>query len=277
MKMKLKQVQSFLMFDSPLEISNINTQFVAIHHQQQRIIPEWPPNSTRQKLIAAYWFTHVLGHFVALLGVAIVITSLIDGGFSQSLLLVILPVGLFSFWVMLFFHYLPGFSSSFLPKLEIIIAGYESRKQQEVIRQLQEQLAVRQEAIQHQFRLEIAGEKEMMAQQQVEIRKCRNAQLPTATLILIYDVLAVASGMNTMKDNKKFSILLMKLYGVSPAGLKQNMDLLFGSSIKKKNLTDRGRTEISNRFEEAASFFEEMNFLKGVEMVRRMEANFFNN
>ncbi len=60
MKELMKKAQHFLTFDTPLEMNYISTLFATTHSQNQRQIPEWGHTSTRQKLIANYWFGDVL-------------------------------------------------------------------------------------------------------------------------------------------------------------------------------------------------------------------------
>ena len=49
------------------------------------------------------------------------------------------------------------------------------------------------------------------------------------------------------------------------------MELLLGSSIKRKGLNGRGLTEISNRFAEAYQFFEALKFNEGEKILKELE------
>ncbi|MEJ0105480.1 MAG: hypothetical protein WDO19_24260 [Bacteroidota bacterium] len=46
----------------------------------------------------------------------------------------------------------------------------------------------------------------------------------------------------------------MKLYGVDRGSVKANLEMIMGNPARRKNLTDRRRTEIRNRFAEATNF-----------------------
>ncbi len=65
--------------------------------------------------------------------------------------------------------------------------------------------------------------------------------------------------------------MLTKLYGVDQGSMRKNLALIYG---KKKDLSDRKYTEIRNRFQEAYDFFEEIQFKKGLHILRQLEQKF---
>lgn len=77
--------------------------------------------------------------------------------------------------------------------------------------------------------------------------------------------------MNTLLCNDQSANLLMKLYGVDPGSLKKNLELIYG---KKKYLLPRKQTEISNRFDEAIVFLEEIGFPKGGSILSELKKKF---
>ena len=238
MKDSVKKLRSFITFEYPLQIANISGQFSTLQLKQQTEMPGWSATATRQKLISDYWFIYVAGHFAMMFGLSTLVTIGTHGSFENQYLLSIIIAGLLCYPVLYFFHYRPYFSAVFLPRLETIKELYERRELEQT-------------------------------------EKCRREQLPNQTLILIHFVIDRASGMNALQANEKFAGWLMKLYGVDPRSLKNNMDLLLGSSIKRKDLTGRKRTEIENRFKEAYQFFEELDFPKGIEILKALETKTF--
>ena len=70
---------------------------------------------------------------------------------------------------------------------------------------------------------------------------------------------------------------MMKLYGVDRGSLKSNLGLIIGIAGKRKNLTDRKRTEITNRLGEAYLFPGEIKFDAGTEELKKLETKLFNN
>jgi hypothetical protein len=350
MKEMMKKVRTFLTFDTPLEINYISKLFAATHSQYQQIIPEWGHTSTRQKLIANYWFAHVSAHFVATISLPVLLFWLVTRHSNADHLAVALIVVPFCFMVMLVANYWPSFVSNFLPKLEAVMSTYQNVQQQKVIRQLQcdlteqqekekeeqegiilhfqERLALQraqeevkqsqiirqfqeqfttqqmlaehqrqhfqiqlqeklteqqtrllkqQEAIQNKFQQKIAVQKEKVEQQQAAIKRCRQAQLSNFALTLIYYVFAKVAGNNSVVSNDHTANLLLKLYGVDRGSLRINLELIAGSSSKRKNLGDRKCTEIRNRFEEARNFFSEMDFPKGVSLLTDLEIKILGN
>lgn len=152
----------------------------------------------------------------------------------RSYLPVIFVTGLLTFVIMLLFHYWPNFYNNFLPEIETI--------------------------------------KEIHERKQVEqLEKCKRAQLSNPALVLIYYVFDKVSDINALQCNDRQAELLMKLYGVDQGSLKKNLELILG---KKKSLSERKYTEITNRFVEARSFFEDLQFKEGQRILDELEQKF---
>jgi hypothetical protein len=234
MKDLMKKAKSFITFDFPLDRSYLSGRFATTHLLHQKEIPQWSTNATRQKVIATYWFVHVLSHFVFLFGLPALLLLLTSGHFELPYLSVVFMTGLISFAVLLLFHYGPNFYSSFLPQLETIKESYELK----------------------QFE---------------QLEKCKRAQLSNSALVLIYYVFDKVSGMNSLQCNDHYAALLVKLYGVDQGSLKKNLELIFG---KKKSFSQRKYTEIQNRFQEAYNFFEEIQFKEGLHILDQLEQKF---
>lgn len=237
MKDVVKKFESFITFDLPLETENITAHFTDTQMKLESETPGWSTKATRQKLISSYWFSNVIGHFSLILVFPAAVIFLSTAGFEQRYLLSIFVAGLLSFTVMYFFIYRPYFGSVYLPRLETVKETYE-RKEFE------------------------------------NLEKCRRAQLSNQALCLIFYVLDQTSGMKSSQPNDKCAGILAKLYGVDRGSLKTNLELILGSSGKRTNLTDRKRTEVRNRFAEAHSFFEELNFCKGLDLLEKLESKF---
>ena len=299
MKDTVKKIQTYLAFDRPLDIGNIRTAFVTTQEQQRKIIPGWDTDSTRQKLISTYWFTHVLGHFAAILGLSLAAALVFTHRADNTAFLQLLFGAIISFLVLLFFQYLPNFSANFLPKLDAIRSLYESEQQRAIIKQLKEQLAKQHETFQvdlqqkladqeaclskqhettqRRFRDQIARQKTFLEQQQEEIKKCRQVQLSNLALTLVYYALAKGAGINNAAGNDRIAQLLQKLYGVDRGSLRNNLDLIAGTGRKRKNLGERKVTEIRNRFEEAIIFLEEIEYPQGIKTLKELEIRLFRN
>jgi hypothetical protein len=141
MKELVKRFHSYLAFDGPVQLGNIRSEFATIYDQQCKMVPGWGADSTRQKLIHAYWFTDVVGHFAAMYGLSVGVVLLFIHHFDKYTFLAFLSVGVYSFLILLFFHYLPNFTFYFLPNLDAVRNTFEVKQQQKIIQQLQEQLA----------------------------------------------------------------------------------------------------------------------------------------
>jgi hypothetical protein len=200
----------------------------------QKEFPKWSTNSTRQKVIAAYWLTHVLKHCLflfSLSGLTVLVTKL---EFRLYYLSGFFLAGLVIFPVLLLFHYWPGYSYVFLPKLETVKESFEQKQTE-------------------------------------QLEKCRQAQLSNFALSLVFYVFDKTSSINTLQCNDQSAGLLMQLYGVDKGSMKKNLELILG---KKHQLLPRKYTEIQNRFGEAYAFFEELQFTKGIQILSELEARF---
>ena len=131
-------------------------------------------------------------------------------------------------------HYCPSYYFDFLPKLEMVKESFEELRN-------------------------------------IKMEKCRQAQLSNFALALVFYVIDKTSAINTLQCNDQSAALLMKLYGVDNGSMKKNLELILG---KKRQLPPRKYTEIQNRFDEACAFFEDLQFTKGIQILRELEARF---
>ena len=237
MKDIVKRAKSFMTFDYPLQLAYISTQFANTHNKLQTETPGWSTAATRQKLISDYWFNYVATHFAIMFGLPAIVVLLVNCSFEQTgfYFLGVLLAGLLTYTVEHLFHYRPSFSAIFLPRLETVKEIYEHK-------------------------------------QITQMEKCRQAQLSNFSLTLVFYVFDKAAGMNALQCTDPFASLLIKLYGVDKGSLKKNLELIFS---RKKIISESMLTEIRNRFSEAYAFFEELNFTKGIIILKELEAKFF--
>jgi hypothetical protein len=237
MKDLVKRAKSFMTFDYPLQTAYISSQFAGKHEKFQKEITGWSTAATRQMLISEFWFRYVAHHFGIVFGIPALLFFLFYAGLERTgcYLLGCITAGTFSYAILYLFHYRPWFSAIFLPRLETV--------------------------------------KEMYEHKQIErLEKCRQAQLSNFSLTLVFYVFDKAAGMNALHCSDPFAALLMKLYGVDKGSLKKNLELIF---TRKKSISERRSTEISNRFSETYTFFEELNFPKGIIILKELESKFF--
>lgn len=234
MKDLVKKAESFITFHMPLQAEYISIQFASIHHHHQKEFSKWSTTSTRQKLIGVYWYKHVLMHFLMLLSVSASLVMCLNPRLFRFCLPGFFVAGLIILPVLFVGHYLPNYYFDFLPKLEMAQASFEKV-------------------------------------QNDKIEKCRQAQLSNFALSLVFYVIDKTSAINTLQCNDQSACLLMNLYGVDNGSMKKNLELILG---KKRPLPSRKLTEIHNRFEEACAFFEDLQFPKGIQILKELEIKF---
>jgi len=238
MKDLMSGVKSFITFDFPLNADYIKAKFTCTHSIYQKDIAGWSTNATKQKVIAAYWIKDVLAHFAVLFGLPALLMFLIPAYFKFEFLPAIFIACLVTFPVMLLFHYWPGFHNKFLPHLETVKETFDNSQLEQV-------------------------------------EKCRQAQLGNFSLALFFYVVSKINSLKPLQCNDQSSALLMKLYGVDSGSLKKNLELIL-IPVKRKNLTERKITELRNRFEETFKFMEELQFVAGIQELKKVEHHFFN-
>jgi uncharacterized protein (DUF924 family) len=188
-------------------------------------------------LISNYWFSKVPLHFAAIFFLALLSFTLfvLQDFFSLPAITI---ASLTAFPVLILSLYLPQFTSMFLPAL------YKTQQKDAEL-------------------------------QSSELEKCRKAQLPNDTLVLIWYVLDKTSGLKSVNNSGEYAQALTQLYGVDQRSIKKSIDLFFGSSIHRAKLKGRARTEIENRFTEARSFFQQLSFKKAMVLLDELEAKCF--
>lgn len=191
----------------------------------------------RWLLIYDYWFRKVPFHFGAISFLALLGVALINPyNLSSSAALVISEAVIFL--LLIFFLYLPLFAGTFIPEL------YKIQQKENDSRC---------------YKLE----------------KCRKAQLPNPTLVLIWYVLDKTAGIDSLKNDDAYTELLTQLYGVDQRSIKSAINLFWGSAHRRNKLQGRARTEIENRFFEAYRFFESLHFEKAIPILKGLEIKCF--
>lgn len=125
MKKNLQRLASFATFDLPLNVGYNQLLLRTIHKEQLTTAPRWSIEGTRRKLIAIYWYRHVLYHFLSLCGIALLIISPFSPYFNLLYLSALCMTGVMSFGVVYLLIYLPFFSSVSLPQVESLIANHK--------------------------------------------------------------------------------------------------------------------------------------------------------
>jgi hypothetical protein len=228
-----KRLNAFLKFDLPVNYDSIRELFLKIHTSYRVDYPEWSTRATRRKAISVYWYKYVLRHFLTLLLLGLIIYFAINSFHIPHAgeLVAVGIMAIIAFGILLFAQYAPYFSTEFLPKLETVVDEYEGR----------------------QFE---------------DLEKCRQAQYSNLALILIFYVWNKVGNVNALNSSDQLSRLLMKVYGVDNGSLKKNLELIIS---RPKDLSTRKLKEIQKGFEEAFSYFETLQFEKGVSALRELE------
>ena len=234
MKKIMRRIVPFITFELPLQYEHIEQMFVAVQHNEQQRYSGWSAQATMKKITSHYWYQYVLIHFALIFGLGGLISlpiSIFRGNAISSSLIMFPVCGVIIFLILMITHYTPFYYNDFLPKLYTIAATYEGS-----------QLA--------------------------QLEKCKQAQYSNLALVLIFYVWDKVGELNPSLTLDQLSKLLMKLYGVDNGSIKKNLELIFN---KRTNLSSRKQKEIEKGFEEAYSFFEDIDYKKGTVFLKELE------
>lgn len=231
----MRWLKGFLTFTIPTKFRYLYRRFQLIHNQQNQTYDNWPIAATRHRLIAEYWFWAFM-HYFAIIVLGSLVTLIFFQSISIEILISICLICTFLYIPLNAFIYRPTFNGDFLSQLENVISKYEGRSTSWA-------------------------------------EKCRQGQLSTRGLVLLYYILDKCAEINYLTPSDKSASMLLKIFGVSQKGLKNELDLLFKKE-KRAKIEQRKQTEIGKSFEEVYALFEEMQFPKGIQMLKELEIRF---
>lgn len=230
-----RQLKSFILFEQPFNFEYLTLHFRRSHEMHQEHFDSRPLAATRRKLINDFWFW-ALCHYGALVAICGIVFLLVLASFNLAYLLTVIVVGILLYLPLYVLLYRPAFTSDFIPKLETVIAEFEGN-------------------------------------QRIWAEKCKQEQLSTRGLVLLYYILDKCAEINSLAPSDKSANLLLKIFGVSQKGLKNELDLLFKKE-KRAKIEQRKQTEIAKSFEEVYAILEEMQFPRGVQLLKELEIRF---
>lgn len=272
--MNLMRMKSLVLFELPFDYNEVCLQFTTQHQRQLSRFPAWSLAGTKKQIISRYWFNDVILNYFILFGLALLSTIIFTSRIDFNLLPASLVAGFISFIAIFITNYWPSFYLDFLPKLDALMEQHQRKEkfilQQQFLKEVQEKFGS-----EYDFKTRQTADL-LKKQQQIELLqrefpKCKKAQLPTLTLVLILYVLSKTSGIDYLQSTDQCAALLTKLFGKDPGAVKDCLQLIYG---KKQELSMRQRTEIQNRFGEAYSFFEELGFQEGISQLQKLEPRF---
>ncbi len=227
----MRKVKSFITFDFPIQNDFISRQFASTLTNYKEQYHHWSLSATRRKIIANFWYRHVLLHHVVIITTATTFALLFTNNWHSLLPSVFLTGGI-SFIIITAFNYWPTYYADFLPKLDTIIAAYENE-------------------------IRAAG----------EIKKCKRSQYSIPTLTIIFYVFSKAGNIPLPACNDSSAELLNNLYGADKDKLKQNLSRLY----KFSGLSVRERAEVQKGIDNARAFFEALYYQPAQKILQQLE------
>lgn len=272
--MNLMRMKSLVLFELPFDYNEVCLQFTTQHQRQLLRFPTWSFAGTKKQIISRYWFNDVILNYFILFGLALLSTIIFTGRIDFNLLPASLLAGFIGFIVIFITNYWPSYYIDFLPKLDTLIEQFQRKEkfilQQQFLKELQEKFTSEYDFKNRQTE-DLLKKQQQIELLQREFPKCKKVQLPTFTLVLIFYVFCKTSGIEHLQSTNQCASLLTKLFGKDAGAVKDCLQLILG---KKPELPQRHRTEILNRFADAYSFFEELEFHEGVRLLKHLEARF---
>lgn len=236
MKDLLKRLKSFFTLDLLVDYDDLILRFRQTHQQRRGYISNWPTEATYWYLISDYW-ENVLKHYLAMLAVSIILINLFSFSREQFTIInlfILVLTGFMIYFPVYFMIYRPTFNREFVPRLTAVMAEFEGKER-------------------------------------LNLEKCKQAQMSNTALSIVFYVLARTSGIQLKKIDTQFGGLLMNLFGSSPDSLQKALKLI---SCKVTSLTPHKQTELEKSLEEARTFFTELEFPQGLEIIGHLERKF---
>lgn len=234
----LKRLKSFFTFDLPVDYMYLYNHFRQTHEKQRYVYASWPAAATRRQLISDYWSNAIL-HYLLLMVPGIFVVSILsiqNGSFNIMYFLFLVMLGMLIYLPLYFMTYRRVFIGEFLPKLEMVMSAYEGKER-------------------------------------AWLEKCKQDQLTNRALVLLFYVLDKTSKIEYLNASDKCADQLHKIFGVSPKGMKNELDLIFKKD-KRARLEPRHLLEVSKSFEEAYTFLDAIQFTAGVQQLKVLEQRF---
>lgn len=231
MEKTLQRLASFATFDLPLSVGYNQLLLRTIHKEQVSVNRSWNIEGTRRRLIAHYWYRHVLYHFLSLFGIALLFILPFSPYFNLLYLSVLCMMGAISFWITYFCIYLPFFSSAFLPQLETLIANHKR------------------------------------AQVDVPQTKSAKTQSKIPALTVILYALFKTAGVERIASDAFSAQMINRLTGVDTDSIKGNLRRI----IHPKSLTPKERAEIVKGIAVAKVYFEKLGHPPAIKLLDGLE------
>lgn len=232
MKDLMKKGISFVAFDITVDKETLRTKFAGIHTKQKEKFEGWTTSATQAYLTTQYWRKDVAWHFARILILSATLAFTFSGYQEpDSFLLALFSIAPFVYLLLYLLPYRYIFCFAFAPAVESAKSLYDPIKTKEP-------------------------------------PLSKKAQFSTFTLVLICYVFDKSSKMNALQCNSKTAIQLTKVFGLSLKGVSTALKFIY---VKDKGVKPRKITEVRQDFEDAYSFFEEMNFAEATAILLALE------
>ena len=232
MKDLMKKAISFVAFDITVDKETLRTKFAGVHTKQREKFEGWTTSGTQAYITTQYWRKDVAWHFACIIILSATIVFIFSGYQEpDSFMLALFSIGPFVYLLLYLLPYRYIFSFAFSPAVQSAKNLYEPIKTKEPT-------------------------------------LAKQAQFSTFTLVLICYVFDKSSKMNALQCNRKFAIQLTKVFGLSLKGVSTALKFIY---VMDKGVKPRKITEVRQDFENAYSFFEEMNFAEATAILLALE------
>lgn len=231
MKKTVQRLASFATFDLPLKVGYNQLLLRSIQKQEAQSIHNWNIEGTRRKLIAYYWYRHVLYHFLGLFFFALMIVFPLNPQVNLLYISILCIYGCIGFIGVYFCVYLPFFSSAFLPQLETLIANHKRA------------------------RVDVPQTKSVKTQ----------SKIPALTVTLY--ALFKTAGAERIASDAFSAQMINRLTGVDTDSIKENLRRI----IHPKTLTPKERAEIVKGIAVAKVYFEKLGHPPAIKLLDGLE------
>ncbi|MES2004724.1 MAG: hypothetical protein V4450_09390 [Bacteroidota bacterium] len=211
-------------------------ELVKVHHKKWTAINlDWSYQSTRQKLLSAYWTRIVPLHIFAIICLSVSLSgyAIFKHADPTTFIVVVSLVAAVTYLVLRFCLYSPIFTDDYIPMLDCVIGklqGNDSKASDET----------------------------------------KKAQYSAVTLVLIHLVVNKLAGFSKLPSIKETKEQMTKLYGVSERSFHDALNAVLNADWKHSKRMD---TEMADAFKAAGHYFLENKNQAAVNLLSHIQSD----
>jgi hypothetical protein len=216
----------------PFEQSSLSTVLSGFHQRHIDLHDYWSIKATKRKIVGSFWLQSIESYLILLSWAALFFACFSSQLSGLNAWSVILFYGLILYLPVAITLYLPYFYFDFLPRLESEIDHLTNQHSQ-------------------------------------GIQKCKKEQYSVLTLMLIQHVYQQLAQIKTQGIAEPYMKLMVNQYGISQKSIDASLRIIILKQWDRSK--ERKRTEITDAFNDAKSYFSSLELFAGTDILEQLQ------